>query len=94
MKLKELEKLAKEYNRLTTLNEQLEWIINHQDCVTLCIDTGEQFPVLVDADGDAYDTDEEKYKNLDLNCLVENIRYGNALEMLLKKVGIESCEWV
>lgn len=97
--IEKIKKLSKEYNSLKAMEDQLEWVKNHQKDVKLLLDNDMTFPVFVDEYNitiwamdyeDSGLTDED----IELNEFTWYLGWNDGVKILLECYGIKNWEEV
>lgn len=88
--LRKIKLLKDEYNSITKMEDQLEWVKNHQKDVKLMLDNDMTFPVFVDENNEImwesdYGLEDEE---LLLNDLVHYLGWHKGVTILLSCYGI------
>lgn len=90
-----LRSLRDEYNSLIAMEDQLEWVKNHQKDVKLMLDNDMTFPVFVNASNEIItEEDYDLSESIELNDLKWYLGYNNGVKILLECYGIKNWDEV
>lgn len=90
--LRKIKLLKDEYNSLTKMEDQLEWVKNHQKDVKLILDNDMTFPVFVDENNKIiwesdYGLEDEEFQ---LNDFIHYLGWHEGVTILLSCYGIKN----
>lgn len=90
-----LRSLRDEYNSLIAMEDQLEWVKNHQRDVKLMLDNDMTYPVFVNAINEIIiEQDYDLSESIELNDLKWYLGYNDGVKILLECYGIKNWDEV